>query len=68
MNKLLEREHPAVFDAAYDIGSRRRRAKFDADKYRAAILEKMARECANSGRTELAGELKILNAVIASPD
>lgn len=69
LDKLLEREHAKAFDEAYDAGSRRRSAKFDADKYRTMVLEGMAKECAKSGRGEAAEQLRFLNTVAAAnPD
>lgn len=51
---IVDREHKRVFDAAYDMGGRRRAAKLDEDKYIDGMFKAMIEQCKKDKKKELA--------------
>ncbi|HRX85131.1 MAG TPA: hypothetical protein P5572_08940 [Phycisphaerae bacterium] len=68
LTTILEREHQKAFDAAYDMGRRRRAATFYEDKYLDAIFAAWIRECQADGKPELADKVAALQAEIMAED
>jgi len=68
MNDLLERHHLTAFNEAYDIGSRRRRATFDEDKYLDVLLTGMISECNQRDKREAAGALIAFKAAVQAEE
>jgi hypothetical protein len=68
LNKILDREHQRAFDAAYDIGGRRRAAKLDEDKYIQAIFKAMISQCNKDKKKQLADKLRLAQTVLTSSE
>jgi hypothetical protein len=68
LNGILEREHSKAFDAAYDMGGRRRSAKLDEDKYIDAIFKAMISQCENDKKKELAEKLRTAHQELREAD
>jgi hypothetical protein len=70
LDKLAELHHPLAFNAAYDLGGRRRRASFNEKKYVHGLLTRMAESCRADGKKELQKALQEADVAIqaeASP-
>jgi hypothetical protein len=55
-----ELAHRKAFDAAYDVGGRRRAASFDADKYIRAFFDDLIRSADQAKKADLVKSLKDL--------
>lgn len=68
LDELLKREHHNAFEAAFTMGGRRTRSKFDWNKYTTTLMDRMCGQCAKDKKKELAVSLrsleKILNAAM----
>jgi hypothetical protein len=53
LDKLVDLHHTLAFNAAYDMGGRRRRASFNEKKYVHGLLTRMAESCRTDGKSEL---------------
>ena len=64
LDQTLETCHMTVFSDSYDMGSRRRGATFDEDKYIQDVLTLMVKHCNRFNRKELAAPLAELRDAI----
>ncbi len=64
LNGIVDREHRLAFDGAYDMGSRRRGATFDEDKYVDAVFQAMIARCDKDKKKDLAGKLRIAHRIV----
>lgn len=62
-NRLLDRFHASAFNAAYDMGGRRRGSSFDANRYVASLLSKMANQARRDGKEEVGAILDLARGV-----
>lgn len=68
LNRILEKEHQRAFDAAYDMGGRRRSATLDEDKYLNTVFTAMISQCERDKKKPLANKLRAAHALIMSDD
>jgi hypothetical protein len=68
LEQMLEREHQRAFDAAYDMGGRRRRATFDEKQYLVQVLGAMAKQCDRDRSPEIADKLRTLKMIVETSD
>jgi hypothetical protein len=68
LNGVLDREHSRAFDAAYEMGSRRRGARFDENKYVDAIFKAMISQCEKDKKKDLAAKLRIAHEALRSAE
>jgi hypothetical protein len=67
LDELLEREHGRAFDDAYDVGGRRRSAKFDHDKYLQSLYGGMIADAKRRNKKDVADALGKLREAAAVP-
>ena len=53
-DSLLDQAHEAAFKSTYEIGSRRRSAKFDAKEYAQQVFSAMKSKAESDGRAPIA--------------
>ena len=66
-DELLKEAHKVAFKEAYDVGSRRRSATFDVDKYARVLFSTMQSKAEARGYSEIAKSLAVVEANHATP-
>lgn len=64
INSIFEPCFETAFQASYDMGSRRRSAKFDQDKYITTLFDNLMVRSKQDGKEELARRFKVYKMVL----
>ena len=64
INSIFEPCFETAFQASYDMGSRRRSAKFDQDKYITTLFDNLMVRSKQDGKEELARRFKVYKRVL----
>ena len=59
LKKVFDQSYEQAFESSYKVGSRRRAAKLDAEKYLTAFFDNMIRHANGDGKDELVKEMEV---------